>query len=248
MANTDPINFSSNPKNKHLAEIKRWLLLEEKKTGDGFFCNWDNIESSFDENKLLIVTQNEKTIGFANWHSSDDFLATIDVVEIHPDFRGKGICREFLSFMFSYFRERNVYVVDLQCAPASSESIWRKLGFIDFLSSRSISHWENGNKKLYQTLIPISNPTSKENNCEFIELWDDEPHMAKDIDAMWFWKLDFENGTRHLAKPIVHPSHYDWNIKWGKNGLSIKEDKIKYLRKDKIIFGKFLIITDMPPL
>lgn len=235
----DKMKISFKPTETQIAEIGKWLIEEQNMTGEGFYCNWDSIIYSFNKNKAVVISIDKKTIGFATWKYSYDFTATIDIVEIKPTHRKKGFGKVLILQLFKYFKDKNIFVVDLQCAPASSEKTWKHLGFNSFPDNG-----EDGNKQLYQILIPSSKTITFNDENEFIELWNNEPCY----EPTWTWKLEFKEGTRNLIKPIVHPCHNDWRIRWKQKGVTVEDDNVKYFGKNEIYFGKFLIITKMPEL
>ncbi len=233
------MKISFKPTEKQITEIKKWLIEEQNDTGEGFYCNWERILSSFTKKNAVVISIDKKTIGFATWKYSYDFIATLDIVEIKPTHRWRGVCKELILQLFKHFIGENIYAVDLQCAPASSETAWKQLGFKSLHEND-----EEKNKQLYQILIPTSKTSIFNEENEFIELWNEEPNS----EATWTWKLEFKKGTRNLITPIVHPCNKDWKIKWRYRGVTLKDDQVKYWRKDEIDFGDFLIITKMPEL
>lgn len=62
---TGNYQISFSPTNKQLDEIEGWLKAERQKTGEGFYCNWNVIKHSFEKNRLLTISLNNKTVGFA---------------------------------------------------------------------------------------------------------------------------------------------------------------------------------------
>ena len=50
------IAFSFAPPKDQLDEIERWLIEEDNLKGEGFYCNWEIIASSFDKKNLATVS------------------------------------------------------------------------------------------------------------------------------------------------------------------------------------------------
>jgi hypothetical protein len=71
-----------------ILEIKSWLIEEYDKTGEGFYCNWRVIQSSFNDKELVTINFNKRPIGFACWSIAKK-IAVIEILEIEPQFRGK---------------------------------------------------------------------------------------------------------------------------------------------------------------
>lgn len=237
---------SFTPSSKILKEINKWLIEEDKKTGDGFYCNWEVIKSAFEKNKLASISLEGKVVGFIIWRNYD-CVATIDIAEIKPSHRSKGLGQILTNRLFSKFLSEDIFVVNLQCSPASSEPVWKKLGFQDIRQESDEDNVDySENKQLYKILIPHLEQTSDLVDGEYIELWDNEPHKTSDGTPTWKWELVFEEGTRKLKFPLIHPAHYDWRIRWRLGEKIIKNDKVKYFVKEEIVFGKFIVISELP--
>ena len=126
------MKVSFNPTKKQLIEIEGWLLRERSQTGEGFYCNRRIIKNSFSKNEMATISKTSKTVGFAIWNNIADFSVTIDIAEIKPRYRKKGLGEELISRLIDYLISLNIYVAYLECMPESSEFFWRHLGFIDF--------------------------------------------------------------------------------------------------------------------
>ncbi len=88
---TDSYQVTFSPTYKQVGEVEKWLITERQKTGDGFYCNWNIIKSSFENNELATISLNNKTIGFATWRLTSDKTARIEIAEVEPTNRNKGI-------------------------------------------------------------------------------------------------------------------------------------------------------------
>jgi len=236
--------ISFEPTRSQLSEIKNWLQRAYEEEGDGFYCNWRIIAESMKQKELVTVSIGKTTVGFLVY-SLNELTATIDILEIQKKYRKRRLGRKLVQAVFEYFKVKGVCVLDLQCAPASSEKFWKKLGFIDIPESHEVK--ANGNKELYKTIVADLRPTSSARNisAEIIELWDSEPRIAVNSEANWSWQVKFNRGTRELSKPIVQPAYRDWRLKWSIDGKVLKDDKVKYFGQD-IDFGKFMIIRSLP--
>jgi GNAT superfamily N-acetyltransferase len=244
MTQKPKIKISFKPKLDQLNEIEKWLIDERNSTGNGFYCNWNIIKSSYDEKKLAIISEDNRAVGFITWSYYVEFIATIEITEIKPTHRNRGLGKQLVSKLTQRLISKNFYVIKLQCSPSSSEPIWRHLGFTDFPKH---DNWNRGNKELFKILVPHLE-IQKNITCEYIELWNDEPYCTQKVNSTWKWNLSFKDGTRELEKPIIQPCHYDWRIRWANNNLIFKDEKVKRFGQDKIDFGGFLIIQKMPEL
>jgi predicted GNAT family acetyltransferase len=242
--NNYQVNFS--PTEKQVAEIEKWLNAEIQKTGDGFYCEWKIIKSSFDKNELATISLNNKPIGFATWQLTTKKTARIEITEVKPSHRKKGIGKKLITQLLNFLKDKGVYVVDLQCSPDTSEPIWKRLGFVEFPDPPENYNFNSvDNKKRYSILTEHLQTSSVQSADETIELWNDEPYTTdENTPPTYIWNLEFIDGTRKLSKPIVHPAHCDWRLRWRINYKTIKDDKVKRF-KTEIEFGTFIIIDDL---
>lgn len=242
----DSYQITFSPTDKQIGEIEKWLIAEKQKTGDGFYCNWNIIKSSFDNNELATISINNKTIGFATWRLTTGRTARIEIAEVKPTHRKKGVGKKLTEQLLKFLKDKGVCIVDLQCSPSVSEPIWKRLGFVEFPDPPKNYKFNSGdNKKLYKILSEHLQTSSVKFADETIELWNDEPYKADgNTPPTYLWNLEFIEGTRKLLKPIIYPAHYDWRLRWEVKGNTIKDDKIKRF-KTEIDFGTFIIIDEL---
>ncbi len=224
------------PTKSGMKKIENWLLDENEKYDDGFYCNWNIIEKSYTENEVICLELNEKNIGFAVW-SQGEIYTEIDIFEIHPEYRRKGIGKIFFDKIEKSFKENGSLVIKLFCEPRESEKFWRKMGFIQF-PTRGYSEPD---LTFFKPLIDVC-PLTDNSTCKNkIELWDVEPYQADRKAPRWTWEI--EEKDNKLARPIIQACNINWNIRWTKNGGVIKEDKVKYFSRDNSIeFSPFMYI------
>ena len=242
----DNCQVTFSPTDKQVDEIEKWLIAERQKTGDGFYCNLDSIKSSFDNNKLATISLNNITIGFATWRLTTDKTARIEIAEVRPTHRKKGIGKNLITQLLNFLKEKGVCLVDLQSSPDTSELVWKRLGFVEFPDQPGNCNFNSDdNKKLYKILTEHLQRSSVQRANETIELWDDEPYTTdENTPPTYIWNLEFVDGTRKLSKPIIHPAHYDWRLRWRINGKTIKDDKVKRFMTG-IDFGTFIIVDEL---
>ena len=241
MANIE-YRISFNISEVEINDIKNWLIVEQKVFKEGFYCNWDIIKSAFNDNHLIVIFVNEIAVGFAIWTNSD-YTSTIDIVEIKPTHRMMGLGRKLITYLLEHFKNNNIYVAQLQCCPESSEPIWRKLDFVDFPDGLFD---KNRNKQLYKILVLHLKPVENNTSSNKIELWNDEPYRTMKIDSRWKWDIEYIENTSKLKLPIIAPAYKDWRMKWEKDGICFKDDKVKYFNNNKPIdFGAFIIIEEL---
>lgn len=206
----------------------------------GTFFNWSSIEAAFNSNSLAVATIEHKTVGF--YALSKRYPSgTIDLAEVHPEFRNRKIAARILEVVIEELQKQDFRALDLMCAPPSSEIIWRKMGFTDMPRQQDI----NQTKLLCYIFGEHLQSTTHRFAHETLEIWDDEPYRTKDGLPKWIYNLAFENGTRELQKPIVLYADYDWRVRWTVGNNVIRDCKLKYLLKD-MVFGNCLFIDKLP--
>lgn len=238
--------ISYNPTQKEIEEIITWLLEEKKTKKEGFFDKWKdgNIPGYYKDNKLAVISLDETVVGFIAW-SEFQIMATINFAEVKPDCRNKGIGKILLGSLIEKFLQKGIYAITLSAEPVTSvsaETVWKRMGFMEFPDNGPF--WKKG-KDLYKIISPIYTPdnTSDMKDGEFIELWNEEPYLTKEMQPLCRWKLMFKENKRELVQPIIYPCHYDWRIRWIKKGETIYDEKVKRLGKGEAIVGDFLYLS-----
>jgi len=229
-------NLNLFPSESDLSEIKDWLIEEDSRYNEGFYCNWNIIEKSFHRGEVISFKLNKKIIGFVAW-SRGNIYVDIDIMEIHYDYRKNGLGRIFLKKIENIFREKGYLAIELFCEPRESEHFWKKMGFIKF-PERGYSE---SDLTFYKPLIEVFETTEILNNNNILELWDVEPYLSHKKKPRWIWNIEIKDGK--LLKPIIQPCNVNWNVRWTKNGEIIKEDKVKYFSRDNSIeFSPFMYV------
>lgn len=243
---TNSYQVSFSPTDKRVDEIEKWLIAEEKKNGGGFYYNWNNIKSSFDKKELVTISLNNKTIGFVTWRISEENIAGIEIIEVKPTHRKKGVGKKLINELLNFLKTKNIYVVDLQCSPATSELFWKSLGFVEYPEALKDYLFSQGkNKKLFMILIEHLQTSHVEVYDETIELWNEEEYRtSKDTPPKYIWNIEYKQGTRQLIKPIIHPGHYKWRLRWKAKGKTIIDHQVQRFGT-KIDFHNFVIINEL---
>jgi len=231
--------INTKPTIENLNKIKAWLIEEDEKTQKGFYCNWKLIEKSFENQELIIFQNSDSIIGFITW-TNCELYASIDIMEMNPNYRKKGFGKLFYDNVAEYFKSIDLIAVKLFCSPISSEKFWEKMGFIKF-PNRGYSESE---LTYFKPLIEINVP-SKNDFENKLELWDLEPYQLNNNKPKWTWKIETE--SLKFLKPILQPCNRDWNLRWTKNNEIVKEDKVKYFstKDNEIEFSPFLYIRKL---
>jgi predicted GNAT family acetyltransferase len=230
------LKLEFNPNDKHIADVKNWLIDEWNNTNSGFYCNWNIISDEFSENNVSVITENDNAIGFVVYRIYE-FHALIDIVEIKPTERKKGVAKKLIDGTLEYFKQKGVLVCKLYCSPENSEPFWKSIGFENF---PILPHDTKINmfKPLIETLQPKENA---ETNTK-ISLWNCEPYQADRQNAKWNWDLEFETDNETLVKPIIFPVSSVWQAELTKNGQKLLSEKVKRFPVDIADYGSFMII------
>jgi len=228
--NTFPTDFN-------LEEIKKWLIEEDEKSNEGFYCNWIVIEKAFKNKRLVTLDFKESPIGFLVW-SRGEICVSIDILEIKPKYRKKGIGKVFVELILEHFKQKGFMVTKLYCSPRKSERFWKKIGFTKF-PNRGCSE---SDLTYFKPLIKIQTISKKEHTENVVELWDVEPSLKNDYLPKWTWNIEIKNDK--LVLPIIQPCNYNWNLRWTKDGKIVIEDKVKYFgtMKFRVEYDPFLYI------
>lgn len=107
-----------------LREMKRWLKEEEDATGEGFHRNWDVIESCHRRGMLEVLRVDGAAVAFlCDAHKGPD------IIEVHPNHRRRGYARALMEKAIQNARARGNSVIEIECAPPESATVWERLGF-----------------------------------------------------------------------------------------------------------------------
>ncbi len=128
--------FNSKTSIEKFNSIKEWLKDEYLKSKEGFYCNIDTIEKAFYNKEFLSFEINNESIGFVVYSNFENFCIQIDIVEIHPQYRNKGIGNIFYNEIENYFKKKKFKVIELYCSPKESEIFWLKMNFIKYPKSK----------------------------------------------------------------------------------------------------------------
>jgi len=236
------MNYETNfkPTEKHLSQIEKWLIDELNKTGIGFYNNWNIIAKAFDKNELVVLTENDSAIGFLVYNIYE-IITKIDIAELNPDYRNKGLGRKLVEDTLSEFKKNGMMVCELFCSPENSEPIWKNLGFQNFPDFPY-----NSKIRMFKALVPSLKISESNEKNERIELWNMEPHLAERNNPEWTWNITFKENSRELIEPIIYPAHYDWQLSWKTETETKFENKVKRYNSDRIEFGSFIVIKTLP--
>jgi hypothetical protein len=134
----------------------------------------------------------------------------------------------------------------LHCQPASSEKIWKKLGFKKFPDVPGFDKENSPNDPyLYRIIAPFLEPVKVPTSKDVLMLWSVEPYQADREQPRWLWDLTFQPNGSGLTFPIIIPAKRDWNLRLLIDGTNVMENKIKKFGPVEIDFGDFLVIENL---
>jgi N-acetylglutamate synthase-like GNAT family acetyltransferase len=235
------LNFITEPTQNHLNVINRWLIDEQRKTGDGFYRHWSNLKGSFENGQLWVITLNGSAVGFVSFYIySDSFAAVIEFAEIKPFNRKNSIGKSLITSALSKFKSLGVYVVQLTCSPIESEAFWMKVGFLNHPENLSSLPFD-----VYKVLVDSSLASETQTGKSSVSLWSCEPHLATRRKPEWIWNLNFQEDQSTLLKPIIFPVDCNWHIEILFNGRILVSDKVKRCPFNEGENAGFLIIRKL---
>lgn len=237
----DVLTLVTEPNSNQLGQIEKWLRAENNEKDEGFFRNWDTITGAFNNNQLWVTTLNDFPIGFVVIYISDSSLtAVIDIAEVKPSERKRGVGRRMVDETLNTFRTQGVLAVRLECRPISSESFWKKMGFRHYPDKFPKSPFE-----LYKPLIETLSPSKTKRSKSTIGLWNCELYSAKRQKAEWIWELDLLEDQITLRQPIIFPVLSDWKVQLCRNNHELFSEKVKRFPSNEGIFDGFLIVRQL---
>lgn len=123
-----------------VAEIEVWLDAEEAvykvaqaawteapfdspEPTRGFRCNWDTAKRLWREGRtpLDVLVEDGMAIGF---------LSGTDIVEIHPEYRGRSLGVLLSDHMLQRASDEDYCVLEIEIAPSTAEPFWLRQGFV----------------------------------------------------------------------------------------------------------------------
>ena len=101
---------------------------------EGFFVGWPNPPSGETHLKILeqsycvvlaVDTETDRVVGFVNAIGDGFYCAYLPLLEVLPEYKGRGIGLELMRRMLARFED--MYMVDLLCDP-ELQPFYQKLG------------------------------------------------------------------------------------------------------------------------
>ncbi|MDB4918720.1 N-acetyltransferase [Mucilaginibacter sp.] len=219
------------PKEAQIAQINIWMI-EENKKRTGLVHDLSILSYHAEKNTFATITTANETIGFVTW---DTFKrgGHISVAAVAAEHRRSGVGCYLIETLFAYLLEKGILALYLECAPATSEKFWRKLGF---KKMPPIDGYFNGDTpRLYKCLLPTQETGVSNGSYIQVYEWGNAKKMR--------WPLHYKPNTNELLQPIIQPVSGDWCIEHIISEIPKQSEKIKNFRSGSYLDDPFLIIT-----
>ncbi len=106
-----------------LLAINIWLTLEAR-DGFGFIHNWELIQSTCAEGRMLVWSEANEPIAFLT-----NGLSCDTILQVQTEYQGRGIGRALVGHAIKLEEAANNAVLVVQCEPRASVEFWIQMGF-----------------------------------------------------------------------------------------------------------------------
>lgn len=228
------------PKQEDIEEVLVWLKKERDRNGVSFYNNRNVIENSFKRGNAIVFKRGKENIGIVTWYGDERLRVDIGIFVIHPDYRGQGYGAFYYNAISDFFRNEKFIAVKLFCEPRTSEAFWVKMGLVKFPNCGQTEH-----ELTYYGVLVDTASTEYISTADKIELWDVEPYEAEETEPKWTWYVEIQE--EELLYPIIQPCNCNWNLRWSRNGIVLKEEKVKYFTDEdyELYCSQFLYIHEL---
>ncbi len=187
-----------------------------------------------------------KVVGFVTWLEGELTLR-INIAEIRPSHRNKGLCKKLIHCLENRAFKQGIVALDLQCSPASSEVIWKKIGFKEFPKIPDGWEYHRGHKQLFKILVPTLAPSSEPSGEDTIEVWNQEPNRIRgDKRPTAIWNIPNLRSVSAFPKPIIIPGYSKWRIRYSKNNQTVYDGQLERFSKERLCEKDMIIIKQIP--
>jgi ribosomal protein S18 acetylase RimI-like enzyme len=230
------------PEEKYMLQIKTWLYSEMLNRKSYFYYNFISSDIR-DGNFVCCLNDNDEAIGYMQFTYSEKYT-NIDVAVVQYEHQGKGIGKMLLDAMTELVRQKGSVVLSLMCAPKSSATKWKKLGFKKF--KEVDNHYvlrENQDEHpwLYKVIVTDKTITRKKILENYIELWTQFEYKVYSSKLVSNYRWDVTT----LNSPIIYPVDGEWKVKYVKQGIVVYEGVIKRFKQNCCTYGNFLVVESL---
>lgn len=200
----------------------------------------ERIVESFFKNGFAVLLDDEKPIGFTVWKR---YLNSAEIMYkwIMPSYRGKHIGKEFGRIFNRCLLRKRIYNLVVQPATDYGHGMAASFGYKEIKDTPyrgSRSYWYLFNKKGRK---PLPDADKK---GYVLKLWENEYSKYKGDDPLECYRLD----EKLNRTPILTVTDSDAPVQLVKDGVVIKETRVKYFFSEKEFqyFGLLYISTPLP--
>jgi GNAT superfamily N-acetyltransferase len=161
-----------------LPAVETWLAAELAETGEGFYHNWTAIQRGTEEKQTFLMWRDGQAVAVLV-----DGIVGPDILTVRPDLRGLGLGGEFARWLIERALNRNYSVLEIECAPRTSISFWKKHGFLPRSASRAYRLLERSLAVSDGPDVPVT-----------VSLFPESKNWKPDTSAHWVRAVD---GRRH---------------------------------------------------
>lgn len=149
------------PQDKYILQIRTWLQKEMFEKKSYFYYSF--IISSFDSNNFACyVDEYDNAIGYIDFTQHERFT-DISAAVVQFEHQRKGIGRKLLETISQKVRLQGSVAISLICAPKSSASKWKRLGFkkLREIENHQILREREAEKPWLYKIIILAQPTTR---------------------------------------------------------------------------------------
>jgi hypothetical protein len=222
------VKISFTPSEQNLYEIRNWVDYPDSSMG--------TINDCYNKSTLVIATLNDEAIAY---YALKKVGVTIFIIlaEIMLD----KIERKLQNTKYKAF--------NLYCSPKDSQFYWKKMGFEYYPENPRKNRNEKINMfKIFAPVLKNTDLIERNNEDEYLEVWNDKSSCIENTPPCWVWKLEFiRKDSRALKLPFLFFGDRNWKIRWTKGSKEIKKcDYRDFDRKNEIY--EYMFIDKMPSI
>lgn len=181
----------------------------------------DRIRNGIKNRKVFVLYKDGNPIGLSTW-SGEMQWAIVDYKWILPEFRGKGLGKQFAQLIYEWFLKKHIYLVMAHPATPNGEAMATTFGY----KPMADTDYRFSCQDLYIFLKEGRKNLNQPSNSGFeLLIWSDHnarknPHFCYAID----------NDMKE--NPIISIINDDAQVELRKDGKEIRKDKCKYFFTD----------------
>ena len=125
------------PSEKNIEQLKKWLIIGRF---HGYFAN--ALNEGLENGLLIIITFEEKAIGYLLYYNEPPSSIYIRGMEIDPDFQSRGAGSLLIKSSIAKFLQDGKSEISLKSV-YDSEPFWNKMGFNERFTPKDIDYHQD---------------------------------------------------------------------------------------------------------